>query len=205
MSVLELFDDTTGRSGTSVMGAVYDAVTGMNATKVVSSFVPTPLRVLGQSYYLSPSLKTIGVTQTARGITQKQVLLGTTNEQVISLDKRWLDPRRPTKPTTVDRDEGLLPYSENLPIFPQSYLSTDKQIARLKKIISSPASLESSSLVFAFGLDIFYTRTMPNKTYDLLGDEFSYGLLVVTITVLLGGALALAYLVRQKELERKWR
>lgn len=56
-----------------------------------------------------------------------QVLMGTSTDQVVALDKRFLDPRRPTKPTVEDREEGLIPYSEVLPIFPASWVTTVHQ------------------------------------------------------------------------------
>jgi hypothetical protein len=44
----------------------------------------------------------MGVTTTAQGITAKQVLIGTSSDQVYALDKRFVDPRRPMgKPTKV--------------------------------------------------------------------------------------------------------
>lgn len=206
VSVLELFDDTTGRTGVSVSAAVIDALMGRGADAgTVSSLAPAPLRVIGQSYYYSPGVKTVAVSQTHKGVTQRQVLFGTAMDQILTVDKKLLDPRRPAKLTQTDRDEGLLQYAEVLPIFPQSHLTTDTQIVGLRGIRTAPARLESQSLVFAFGLDIFYTRTMPSKTYDLLGDDFSYALLVITIGGLAAIAAAMVAMVHRLDLEKKWR
>ena len=38
--------------------------------------------------------------------------------------------------------------------------------------------MESTALMFAYGLDLFYTRLSPSKTFDLLPDDFPYALLV---------------------------
>ena len=44
----------------------------------------------------------MGVTTTSQGITAKQVLIGTSGNQIYALDKRFVDPRRPLgKPTKV--------------------------------------------------------------------------------------------------------
>ena len=86
----------------------------------------------------------MATTYSAQGVTGHQVLMGTATDQVVALDKRWLDPRRPTKPTKDDKEEGLIPYTEVLPVFPQSWVTTRHQVAKLQGIVTSPASLEST-------------------------------------------------------------
>ena len=39
--------------------------------------------------------------------------------QVLALDKRYLDPRRSVNPTPAEREEGLIPLTDSLPIIPQ--------------------------------------------------------------------------------------
>jgi hypothetical protein len=59
--------------------------------------------------------------------------------------------------------------------------------------------------VFAYGLDLFYTRTAPSRTYDSLTEDFSYALLLITIVALLI-AIAVTYvLAERKELAEKWK
>ena len=89
---------------------------GGNLTGALSAWSPPPLRVEGQTYFLTPSLTAMTVTATAEGITNKQILVGTLGNQVVALDKRLLDPRRSLTPTQQEREEGLLPYSDILPI-----------------------------------------------------------------------------------------
>jgi hypothetical protein len=50
-----------------------------------------------------------------------------------------------------DREEGLLPYSEVLPLFASSWVTTRHQVARLRGIVTAPAMLESTVLVLAHG------------------------------------------------------
>ena len=147
----------------------------------------------------------MSVSQTMMGITQRQVLVGTVADQVVALDKRFLDPRRPTKVSPADKDEGLLPYSEIMPVFPRSYLTMNKQVEQLRSIFTAPARLESSCLVLAVGLDVFYTRTMPSKTYDMVAEDFSYALLMLTLVGLTVLTLTLRFLVKREELKRRWR
>lgn len=41
--------------------------------------------------------------------------------------------------------------------------------------------LESTSLVLAYGLDLWFTREAPSKTFDVLSEDFSKGTLLATI------------------------
>ncbi|KAE8687815.1 U-box domain-containing protein 26-like [Hibiscus syriacus] len=54
----------------------------------------------------------------SEGITSKQLLIGTIGDQVLALDKRFLDPRRSVNPTQAER-EGIIPLTDSLPIIPQ--------------------------------------------------------------------------------------
>jgi hypothetical protein len=52
--------------------------------------------------------------------------------QVYSLDKRFVDPRRPTtKPTPEDQEEGLLAYSPLISLVPTSVLSVSLKPTRM--------------------------------------------------------------------------
>lgn len=39
--------------------------------------------------------------------------------QVLALDKRFLDPRRTLNPTQAEKEEGIIPLTDSLPIIPQ--------------------------------------------------------------------------------------
>lgn len=39
--------------------------------------------------------------------------------QVLALDKRYLDPRRSANPTPAEKEEGIIPLTDSLPIIPQ--------------------------------------------------------------------------------------
>jgi hypothetical protein len=67
--------------------------------------------VLSQGYAFGAPIEAMAVTQTVAGITPKFVLVATSAGQMVLLDKRFLDPRRPIVPggpqkmTTADREE----------------------------------------------------------------------------------------------------
>lgn len=62
-----------------------------------------------------------------------------------------------------------------------------RQVLGVKSIYSSPALLESTSIVLASGLDLFQTRVMPSGGFDVLPDSFNKVQLVLTILGLTAG------------------
>lgn len=73
-------------------------------------------------------------------------------------------------------------------------LNYNQTVDSVRSIVSTPSSLESQSLVFAFGgPDLFFTRTSPSRGFDLLPDSFSK-LLVSIVTI---GLLAVLFVVKQ--------
>jgi hypothetical protein len=66
-----------------------------------------------------------------------------------------------------------------------------------------PPLLESTSLVFVYGLDLFFTRIAPSGTFDVLGEDFNKVQLVLTVG--LGIAIMVTKpMVRRKKLRERW-
>ena len=82
VSVLEVFDDDAARRTPPLLQAVALTALGLNRKPPMSSLAPPAVRVMGQSYFFSMGVKTMAVTSTQRGITSKNVLLGTSTDQV---------------------------------------------------------------------------------------------------------------------------
>uniref|UniRef100_A0A8R7P0I9 ER membrane protein complex subunit 1 n=1 Tax=Triticum urartu TaxID=4572 RepID=A0A8R7P0I9_TRIUA len=91
-----------------------------NLSAPMTSYSRPEVMVKSQSYFFTHSVKAMAVTQTAKGITSKQLLIGTTGDQVLALDKRFLDPRRSLNPTQQEKEEGIIPLTDSLPIIPQN-------------------------------------------------------------------------------------
>ncbi|KAK8936199.1 hypothetical protein KSP39_PZI013538 [Platanthera zijinensis] len=201
MSVIEIYDQS--RAGNKdIMKLVLG---NHNLTSPISSYSRPEVAVKSQSYFFTHSVKVMTVTTTARGITSKQLLIGTIADQILALDKRYLDPRRTATPTQSEREEGIIPLTDSLPIIPQSYVTHSLQVEGLRGIATIPAKLESTTLVFAYGLDLFFTRIAPSRTYDSLTEDFNYVLLLITIVALVVAILVTWVLSEKKELRDKWR
>ncbi|GAB2284844.1 hypothetical protein Dimus_019297 [Dionaea muscipula] len=201
MSVIEIYDESR-----AVNKDVWKLIFGKhNLTSPISSYSRPEVVVKSQSYFFTYSVKTIAVTSTAKGITSKQLLIGTSGDQVLALDKRYLDPRRSTNPTQAEREEGIIPLTDSLPILSQSYVTHAIKVEGLRDIVTVPAKLESTTLVFAYGVDLFFTHLAPSRTFDSLTEDFSYSLLLLTIIALVAAIFATWILSERKELRDKWR
>ncbi|KAF8400837.1 hypothetical protein HHK36_014140 [Tetracentron sinense] len=201
MSVIEIYDQSRADNKD-----VLKLVLGKhNLSSPISSYSRPEVTVKSQTYFFTHSVKAMAVTSTAKGITSKQLLIGTIGDQVLALDKRFLDPRRSINPTQSEKEEGIIPLTDSLPIIPQSYVTHSLQVEGLRGIVTIPAKLESTTLVFVYGVDLFFTRIAPSRTYDSLTEDFSYALLLITIVALIAAIFVTWVLSVRKELREKWR
>lgn len=147
--------------------------------------------VVTESFIFQHPVSAIGVTNTKNGITIKEIIVGTPNGQLIGLQSKLLDPRRPHKQlkslSAEEKEEGLVPYQPYLEENPQLVHSYNLELKGIRKIVSNPTDLESTSFVLSFGNDLFGTRVTPSQTFDRLGESFSKPSLVIVITSLLAG------------------
>ena len=177
--------------------------TADNSSSLEPSDIPNAQSALPyavtQSYLISQPVSHMAVTQTRQGITTRQ-LLCTIAEQnsIIGIPRTILDPRRPfgRDPTPAEVEEGLFRYTPVLDFDTKLVLSHQREVAGVKDVIATPALLESTSLVFAYGIDIFGTRVAPSAAFDILGKGFNRLSLVSTVLALALGVGVLAPLVR---------
>jgi len=211
MAVVELFTNSTFADDpvSLMLGGAPDYAVRENG---FDAFSRQPPHALSQSYAFSAPVEALAVTQTIQGITPKFVLVGTTAGQLVLLDKRFLDPRRPVVPggpakmSAADKEEGLVPYGPSLGgISPLTVVSHKHTLARPRAITASPTNLESTSLAFVMGLDLFMARVAPVRSFDLLNEDFNYVALVGAIIGLTVGTYASGYLSDRKDLKRAWK
>lgn len=97
-----------------------------------------------------------------------------------------------------------MPYKPDLGLNPTFFATYDKTVAELRGADTFPTALESTTLMLAYGMDLFYTRIAPSKSFDMLDDDFSYALLVATLLGMAGLAVYLQVTKMRKELAKKW-
>ncbi|KAJ5184021.1 hypothetical protein N7492_001637 [Penicillium capsulatum] len=174
-----------------------------------SSFdgLPVP-HVISQAFVIDQPISHMAVTQTRQGITVRQLLctLPSTNS-IIGIPRPLLDPRRPVDrdPTSAEAEEGLFRYAPFLLFEGKWYLTHSRDVAGIHTVLSRPTLLESTSVVFAFGSDIFGTRATPSHAFDILGKSFSKMQLLLTVVALAVGVSFLAPMARKKQVNMLWK
>lgn len=163
--------------------------------------------VVSTAYTISEPLTGFGVTSTAQGITTRELLAYlASSKAIIGIPRNILSASRPVDrdPTQTEAEEGLFRYQPDLMLSPNLYLSHAREVLGIKQILTSPTLLESTSMVFAFGHDVFGTQTAPSQTFDVLGKNFSKLQLSLTVLGLYLGVLVVRPIVRRKTVERSW-
>eukprot|EP00956_Cyclotella_meneghiniana_P020747 scaffold37054_cov72-Cyclotella_meneghiniana.AAC.2 len=85
------------------------AFNGPEQEVIFSSLESAKPIVLSKTFGITKVVTALGVTVTKAGISSKQFLFATSNDQVISMDRRLMDPRRPNgELKTTEKLEGLV-------------------------------------------------------------------------------------------------
>ena len=163
--------------------------------------------VVSQAYHLPEEISHMAITQTQQGITSKQLLVTLANSNaIVGIPHYMLDPRKPIgkAPTNQEMEEGLTQYAPFIDFDPKMYLTHTNELIGIDNVISSPSDMESTSLVFAYGLDVFGTRVAPSFTFDILGASFNKIQLILTVTALTVAVFAVAPLIKRKQTNALW-
>ncbi|KAJ3091171.1 hypothetical protein HK102_001448, partial [Quaeritorhiza haematococci] len=173
-----------------------------------SSFESKRPHVITQSFTFPFPVEALGVTTTGSGITTREILFALASDQLLGVNKRVLDPRRPAPNavTADDKEEGLIPYKGIIDFNQKDVASYSLEVSKIRRIISSPSTLESTSLVLSYGdLDMFFARRSPSKTFDLLSEDFNRVGLVATVVVLVVGIQVAKWTVQKRRLKDLWK
>jgi hypothetical protein len=163
--------------------------------------------VLSQSYIFPSAVNAFAVTVTKQGIASRDILALLPGTQgIYSIPKRVLDPRRPVgrEPDAAEKEEGLFIYTPVIEIDPKSIITHKRKVMGLKKVVTTPSQLESTSIVFAYGGDLFGTRVAPSLAFDVLGKGFGKIQLVATVVGLTIASFMVAPMVRKKQINARW-
>merc|ERR1719235_907476 len=103
------------------------------------------------------------------------------------------------------KDEGIMPYAPLIPFQPTAALTYHSPVSKIHGIVSSPTALESTSLVFSYGLDLFFVPVQSAKAYDVLSPSFNYRLLYLSVTVVIVSVFVTSYLASHQALKDRWK
>ena len=186
---------------------LFEGKTQSNATAFSSLTNNVSPLVERQSYILDPSFVTsLADTKTEKAITTKHILMATSTGAIYDIPKHFLDPRRPNMNTPADqREPGLPAYLPELKLPPESILNYNQSVTGAKGIVTAPTGLESTSVVFVHGLDLYCTSVTPSKGFDLLKDDFDYYVITSVLMGLVIASYATRKLSQNKALKQAWR
>lgn len=177
--------------------------------------MPVPLQ---QTYIFPAGVTSMGVSATLKGITPRSILMALTTDHIFRISKDILNPRRPFAPGTAPedikplakqfaptKDEPLMPYASMIPLKSTEVMNYYHALGKVTGIVSSPTALESTSLVFSFGLDLFFMPVQTAKAYDVLSPGFNYLLLYGSV-----GSVVLVFVVtsvwaQRRALQDRWK
>jgi hypothetical protein len=172
---------------------------------------PVPLQ---QTYIFPTGVTSMGVTSTLKGITPRSLIMALTTDHIFRVSKDMLNPRRPHTGGAKDdsptqfaptKDEAIAPYAPVMPLRPMDVLTHANSMGHVNGIVSSPMALESTSLVFCFGLDLFFTPVQTAKAYDVLSPGFNYKLLYVSVIIVVALHIVTSYIASMKTLKERWK
>ncbi|XXH03130.1 hypothetical protein Hte_009523 [Hypoxylon texense] len=164
--------------------------------------------VVSKTFVLSGPVTCLTVTQTRQGITSRQLLAYMPAAHgIVGIPRLVLEPRRPVgrDPTPAEMEEGLSRYAPAIELDPRLYVTHRREVLGIRDILASPAVLESTSLVLAYGVDVFGTRVTPSLAFDILGKGFNKLALVGTVVALVAGVGVLRPMVRKKQIDARWK
>ncbi|CAI6341013.1 unnamed protein product [Periconia digitata] len=163
--------------------------------------------VISQSYQIPEEISHMTVTQTRQGITSRELLVTLpASNSIVGIPRQVIDPRRPVgrDPTAQEQSEGLGKYVPMILFDPKWHLNHVYEVAGIKGVITSESGVESTSLVFAYGSDLFGTRVAPSFAFDVLGKGFNKIQMMLTVAALFVGVLFVAPLVQRKQINTLW-
>jgi len=172
-----------------------------------SSLSRMNLVALGQTYLIDFEVNGMAVTKTLFGVTSKEILFATRTGNVLGILQLFFSARRPhlSNFTNQHREMFLVPYDPRVIPHPSNYLSSNRTILGVKHIITAQAHVESSSLIFSYGHDNFFTIVCPSKSFDFLESDFNYIGLFLTVVVVSIATIVLRCLAVRKELHTTWK
>ncbi|CAH0583257.1 unnamed protein product [Chrysodeixis includens] len=190
IATLELYE---GASRWLAAGAAFSSHAGRRAPGVER-----------QAYILAATPAAAATTVTEKSLTDKHVILALASGALVEIPWGYLEARR----GGLAEDGSVVaaqPAPPELMLGADASLNYNRSLARPARIHAAPAGLESTSLVLATGLDLFYTRVAPSKTFDLLKDDFDYYLITIVLAALILATYSTKYFASRKILKMAWK
>lgn len=93
-------------------------------------------------------------------------------------------------------------YTHILPYIPFNFFSYDVNLHNLEHLAFSSTDMESSIFILAYGIDLFLIRMAPDKTFDMITEDFNHYMLLIILAVATGIVLFLRSKVLMAKLKK---
>ncbi|KNE70687.1 hypothetical protein AMAG_15444 [Allomyces macrogynus ATCC 38327] len=191
----------TGVAGWTVAVLELFAPDADAATAVLASAMYPARPTVAAATFALPTRDTItalAVTATRNGVAVPDLVF-TTSRSVATVSRRFVDALR----ASVAGDETVVPYGPVLPAEDRAVLSHARHVVA-DQIVTAHADLESTALVLAYGLDVFWTRVRPSGGFDQLSEGFAKGTLAATCVGLVAATVISRAMLNSKTLREQW-
>ncbi|KAI6089694.1 DUF1620-domain-containing protein [Hypoxylon rubiginosum] len=164
--------------------------------------------VASKTFVLSGPVSCLTVTKTRQGVASRQLLAYMPEAHgIVGIPRLVLEPRRPVgrDPTPAEAEEGLSRYVPAIELDPRLHVTHRRDVLGVREILTCPAALESTSLVLAYGIDVYGSRVAPSLAFDILGKGFNKLALLGTVAALVMGVGVLRPMIRKKQIDARWK
>uniref|UniRef100_A0A8R1HJH4 ER membrane protein complex subunit 1 n=1 Tax=Caenorhabditis japonica TaxID=281687 RepID=A0A8R1HJH4_CAEJA len=160
--------------------------------------------VLMQSYIYAQGVEAMTISETEKGLSMRSILLAHPSGNIHEVSRRLLDATRPMELTPAMREEMIIGYVPEIAVSSEEMINYNLTVHRVRGIKASPSGLESTSLVLAYGTDLFFTRLVPSGTFDILKDDFDHIFISMVLSGLVFGSYITKRLARSNALSAQW-
>ncbi|OAF66692.1 ER membrane protein complex subunit 1, partial [Intoshia linei] len=169
-----------------------------------SSFDYVPVLHFTKIYVLSEHIDKIYITKTRMGLTSKMIMFMSKSGKIYQIPKDILNANSTLYPTEDDLKHGAIHYKPKIQLNDYNCFNNDSIIFGITDILIFPSLFESTSYIFAYGLDTFLKPINPSQLFDALGEDFNYFTISLVMGILVCGVLLIRYYYQAKLLKNSW-
>jgi outer membrane protein assembly factor BamB len=184
---------------------LYEGPEQTNAERYNSfSTTKKPLEVISKAFIFSQGVSAIQASDTEQGLSTRSIIIAMPFGGILEISRRFVDARRPLEMTADLREEMIVPYMPELPVSTEELINYNQSVAHIHGIKTAPSGLESTSLMLAYGMDLFYTRVTPSGTFDILKDDFDYVLISGVMILLIVMSFVVKRFWKLSNIRQSW-
>jgi len=173
--------------------------------------IQSAFQVFKQTFFFPSSVSSMAVTLSNLGMSNPHILVGLSRNGILALDKRFVDARRVQRtgnqPMEEDIKEGIIPYRPVIDLQPLHLITFNYSVNNIRNIYTDSSHLESTTLVIAHGLDVYFVATsgISGHTFDRLDPNFDTPFLIFVCSVIFVASCLSHYYVKNYNLMQSWK